>query len=150
MINQIIHGDCFEVLKDIPDNFIDSLITDPPAGISFMGKDWDRNKGGILQWINWFSEVMAECLRVMKPGACGLVWSIPRTSHWTGMALELAGFKIIDIVHVAQGQGFPKGQDIGRLLEKETDKNIDIEMLKDIENEIIKVYGIKVEWEHEQ
>ena len=118
MINQIIHGDCFEVLKDIPDNFIDSLITDPPAGISFMGKDWDRNKGGILQWINWLSEIMAECLRVMKPGACGLVWSLPRTSHWTGMALELAGFKIIDICHVAQGQGFPKGQDIGKLIDQ--------------------------------
>ena len=116
MINQIIHGDCFEVLKDIPDNFIDSLITDPPAGISFMGKDWDRNKGGILQWINGFSEVMAECLRVMKPGACGLVWSIPRTSHWTGMALELAGFKIIDIVHHCNGMGFPKGQDILKML----------------------------------
>lgn len=99
MINQVIHGDCLEVLKDIPDNYFDSLITDPPAGISFMGKNWDDHKGGMLNWINWFSEVMNECLRTMKPGACGLVWSIPRTSHWTGMALELAGFKLIDCVH---------------------------------------------------
>ena len=103
MINQIIHGDCFEVLKDIPDNYFDSLITDPPAGISFMNKEFDHNKGGMLNWINWLSEIMAECLRVMKPGACGLVWSLPRTSHWTGMALELAGFKIIDIVHHCNG-----------------------------------------------
>lgn len=99
MINQVIHGDCLEVLKTIPDNYFDSLITDPPAGISFMGKNWDDHKGGMLNWVNWFSEVMNECLRTMKPGACGLVWSIPRTSHWTGMALELAGFRLIDCVH---------------------------------------------------
>ena len=97
--NKVIQGDCLEVLKGIPDNYFDSLITDPPAGISFMGKNWDDHKGGMLNWINWFSEVMNECLRTMKPGACGLVWSIPRTSHWTGMALELAGFRLIDCVH---------------------------------------------------
>jgi site-specific DNA-methyltransferase (adenine-specific) len=60
---------------------------------------------------------MAESLRVMKPGACGLVWSIPRTSHWTGMALELAGFRLIDIIHHCQGSGFPKGQDIGKSID---------------------------------
>lgn len=97
--NKVIQGDCLEVLKTFPDNYFDSLITDPPAGISFMGKNWDDHKGGMLNWINWFSEVMNECLRTMKPGACGLVWSIPRTSHWTGMALELAGFRLIDCVH---------------------------------------------------
>ena len=118
MLNQIIHGDCFEVLKNIPDNYFDSLISDPPAGISFMSKEFDHNKGGMLNWINWLSEIMAECLRVMKPGACGLVWSLPRTSHWTGMALELAGFRIIDICHVAQGQGFPKSQDISKQLDQ--------------------------------
>ena len=112
--NKVIQGDCLEVLKGIPDNYFDSLITDPPAGISFMGKNWDDHKGGMLQWINWMSEVMAECLRTMKPGACGLVWSIPRTSHWTGMALELAGFRLIDCVHHCFGSGFPKGQDISK------------------------------------
>jgi site-specific DNA-methyltransferase (adenine-specific) len=82
-----------------------------------MGKNWDDHKGGMLQWINWMSEVMAESLRVMKPGACGLVWSIPRTSHWTGMALELAGFRLIDIVHACNGSGFPKGQDISKSID---------------------------------
>ena len=57
-------------------------------------------------------------MRTMKPGACGLVWSIPRTSHWTGMALELAGFRLIDCVHHCFGSGFPKGQDISKLLDK--------------------------------
>jgi site-specific DNA-methyltransferase (adenine-specific) len=117
MLNQIIHGDSSEVLKGFPDDYFDALISDPPSSISFMNKKWDDNKGGMLNWINWLSEIMAECLRVMKPGACGLIWSLPRTSHWTGMALELAGFRIIDIVHHANGEGFPKGQDIGRLLD---------------------------------
>ncbi len=116
--NRVIHGDCLEVLKTFPDNYFDSLITDPPAGISFMGKNWDNHKGGMLQWINWMSEVMSESLRVMKPGACGLVWSIPRTSHWTGMALELAGFRLIDVIHHCNGSGFPKGQDVGKILDK--------------------------------
>lgn len=123
MINQVIHGDCLEVLKTIPDNYFDSLVCDPPGGISFMqsgnkGKTWDSDKGGMLNWINWMSEIMSEAMRTMKPGACGLVWSIPRTSHWTGMALELAGFRLIDVIHVASGQGFPKGQDISSILDK--------------------------------
>jgi site-specific DNA-methyltransferase (adenine-specific) len=117
MINSVIQGDCLEVLKTFPDNYFDSLVTDPPAGINFMGKEFDKDKGGMLNWINWLSEVMNEAMRTMKPGALGLVWSIPRTSHWTGMALELAGFKIIDIVHHANGSGFPKSQDIGKMLD---------------------------------
>jgi site-specific DNA-methyltransferase (adenine-specific) len=79
---------------------------------------WDDDKGGMLNWINWLSEVMNEAMRTMKPGAIGLVWSIPRTSHWTGMALELAGFRIIDIVHSAFGQGFPKGQDVSKQIDR--------------------------------
>lgn len=84
----IMQGDCLEELKTLPDNSIDSLVTDPPAGISFMGKSWDGDKGGRKQWIAWMSDVMTECLRVMKPGAHGLVWALPRTSHWTATALE--------------------------------------------------------------
>lgn len=140
MLNQIIHNDCLEVLKDIPDNYFDSLITDAPAGIHFMGKEFDHNKGGMLNWINWLSEIMSESLRVMKPGACGLVWSLPRTSHWTGMALDLAGFKIIDIVHIAQGQGFPKGQclskQIDQLLGEEREVIGDLKSSRGIKNTI--------------
>lgn len=109
MIHQ---GDCLEVLKTLEDESIDSLVTDPPAGISFMGKDWDHHKGGRNEWIKWFSQIMGECLRVLKPGAHGLVWAIPRTSHWTATALEDAGFEIRDVVTHIFGSGFPKSHNI--------------------------------------
>lgn len=112
------HGDCLEVLKSLPDSSCDSLVTDPPAGISFMGKSWDDDKGGRKQWIAWMSEVMSECMRVMKPGAHGLVWAIPRTSHWTATALEDAGFEIRDVITHHFGSGFPKSLDISKAIDK--------------------------------
>jgi DNA modification methylase len=115
---KIIHGDCLDILKGIDTNSIDSLVTDPPAGISFMGKEWDSNKGGSKEWIKWMSQVMSACLRVLKPGAHALVWAIPRTSHWTATALEDAGFEIRDVVTHLFGSGFPKSLDISKAIDK--------------------------------
>jgi len=112
MESMIYNGDCIEVLRTLPDNSVDSLVTDPPAGISFMGKDWDHHKGGRKEWTAWMAEVMTECLRVMKPGAHGLVWALPRTSHWTGSALEDAGFEVRDVVSHLFGTGFPKSMNL--------------------------------------
>jgi DNA modification methylase len=95
---KLYNGNCLDVLRKCPNNYFDSLVTDPPAGISFMGKEWDGDKGGRKQWIAWMTEIMVECERVLKPGAHGLVWALPRTSHWTAMALEDAGFEIRDVV----------------------------------------------------
>jgi DNA modification methylase len=118
MIDQIICGDCLVELKRLPDNSIDSLVTDPPAGIAFMGKGWDTDKGGRKQWIAWLTSVMEECYRVMKPGAHGLVWALPRTSHWTATALEDAGFEVRDKVYHCFGSGFPKSANIGKHLDR--------------------------------
>jgi site-specific DNA-methyltransferase (adenine-specific) len=132
--NRIIQGDCLEVLKSFPENSIDALITDPPAGIAFMNKHWDGDKGGREHWIAWLAEIMREALRILKPGAHGLVWSIPRTSHWTGMALEDAGFEVRDCVYHCFGSGFPKSLNIGkkvdRILGNERDEYIDENFLK--------------------
>lgn len=114
----ILNGDCLEVLKTIDSNSVDSLVTDPPAGISFMGKEWDHHKGGRDEWIKWMAEVMGECHRVLKPGAHGLVWAIPRTSHWTATALEDAGFEVRDVVTHLFGSGFPKSLDISKAIDK--------------------------------
>src|SRR5581483_10065226 len=99
LIDTIIHGDALEVLKTLPDCSIDALCTDPPAGISFMNKEFDSDRGGRDKWVLWLSEIMKETMRVMKPGGHGLIWSLPRTSHWTALALEDAGFQIRDNIY---------------------------------------------------
>jgi DNA modification methylase len=115
---RLFNMDCLEKLKIAPENSVDALITDPPAGISFMGKDWDSNKGGSKEWIAWMTEIMTEVHRVLKPGAHGLVWAIPRTSHWTATALENAGFEIRDVVTHLFGSGFPKSLDVSKAIDK--------------------------------
>lgn len=115
---KLLLGDCIEQLKTLEDNSIDSIVTDPPAGISFMGKDWDDDKGGSKQWIKWLSEVFIEARRVLKPGGHALVWSLPRTSHWTGTALEDAGFEVRDCIAHVFGSGFPKSCNISKQLDK--------------------------------
>lgn len=115
----LLNGDCVEELKKIPRNSIDALVCDPPAGISFMGRDWDDDKGGRNQWVAWMTGVMSLALRAMKPGAHGLVWALPRTSHWTATALENAGFEVRDVVTHIFGTGFPKSLDISKAIDKE-------------------------------
>jgi len=114
----VLKGDCLDILEDLPASSYDSLVTDPPAGIAFMGKDWDKDKGGRDQWIEWMTTVMSECLRVLKPGAHGFVWALPRTSHWTATALENAGFDIRDVVTHLFGTGFPKSLNVGKALKQ--------------------------------
>lgn len=110
--------DCIEHLLVMPDQSVDALVTDPPAGISFMGKAWDSDMGGRQEWVAWMSAVMRECWRVLKPGAHGLVWALPRTSHWTATALEDAGFEIRDVITHLFGQGFPKSLDVSKAIDK--------------------------------
>jgi hypothetical protein len=112
------NNDCLEVLKSLDSDSLDSLVTDPPAGISFMGKDWDGNKGGRDAWVKWLTEILQECYRVLKPGAHGLVWALPRTSHWTATALEDAGFEVRDVVTHLFGSGFPKSLDVSKAIDK--------------------------------
>lgn len=106
----IAEGDCLDVLRAMPNGCVDAVVTDPPAGIAFMGKDWDENKGGRERWIEWLEVRLAECLRVTKPGGRLLCWAIPRTSHWTATAVEDAGWHIENKVYHLFGTGFPKGK----------------------------------------
>jgi predicted methyltransferase len=79
MIN-LMHGDCLEVLRTLPDNSVDSVVTDPPYGLSFMGKKWDYDVPA--------SEVWAECLRVLKPGGHLLAFAGTRTQHRMAVRIE--------------------------------------------------------------
>lgn len=112
------NDDCLNVLRSMESNSVDSIVTDPPAGISFMNKEWDKDKGGKNEWIKWMEEVAKECLRVIKPGGHALVWSIPRTSHWTGMAWEDAGWQPRDKIYFLFGTGFPKSTNISKMIDK--------------------------------
>lgn len=100
------------------DKSVHAVVTDPPAGISFMGKEWDSDKGGRDEWIKWLTGVMRECFRVLKPGGHALVWALPRTSHWTATALENAGFEVRDCITHLFGTGFPKSLNISKAIDK--------------------------------
>jgi len=83
-------GDCLEKMKDIPDCSVDAVITDPPYGLSFMGKKWDYDVPNI--------EIWRECLRVLKPGGHLLSFAGTRTQHRMAVNIEDAGFEIRDMI----------------------------------------------------
>lgn len=109
---EIHNEDALEYLRHIEAQQFDSLVTDPPSSISFMGNEWDSDKGGRSQWVAWLSSILTECNRVLKPGAYALVWALPRRSHWTCLALEDSGFEIRDVVTHLFGNGFPKSRSL--------------------------------------
>lgn len=112
------HGDCLDIMRGLPSNSIDAIVTDPPAGIAFMGRAWDRDHGGRDHWIAWMSEIAAEALRLAKPGTHALVWALPRTSHWTATAWENAGWQVRDRVSHLFGSGFPKSLDVSKAIDR--------------------------------
>ncbi len=118
MTARIIEGDCVEAMRAMPEASVDAVVTDPPAGIAFMSKHWDSNRGGAEAWIAWLAEVMAEARRVLKPGGHAVVWALPRTSHWTGTAIERAGFEVRDCLTHHFGSGFPKSLDVSKAIDK--------------------------------
>ena len=114
----ITEGDSALVLPSIPDASIHAIVADPPAGIAFMGKAWDTDKGGKAHWIAWLAGILAEAFRVLKPGGYMLLWALPRTSHWTAEAGERAGFEIRDVIVHLFGSGFPKSLDVSKTIDK--------------------------------
>jgi len=107
---QLLQGDNREALRQFPDNHFDSIVTDPPYGIDFLGKAWDANTGALATY--------QECLRVLKPGGHILAFSAARTYHHLAVTLEQAGFEIRDQIMWIYSSGFPKSQDVGRQLHK--------------------------------
>jgi len=112
----LILGDCLEKLKDLPDNVIDTIITDPPYGLSFMGKKWDYDVPS--------EEVWRECLRVLKPGGTALIFGGSRTYHRMAVRVEDAGFVLKDCIMWLYGSGFPKATDISKQLDKGHERKV--------------------------
>jgi hypothetical protein len=113
---ELIQGDCIDVLKELDDDTFDSVVTDPPYALSFMGKDWDSF--GANGYQDWCERWAAECLRVLKPGGFLLAFGGTRTYHRLACAIEDAGFEIRDSLHWIYGSGFPKSMDVSKSIDK--------------------------------
>lgn len=127
-IDVIYNEDCLE-MKKLPNDSIDLVATDPPYGIKFMGKSWDKALPDIKVW--------HECLRVLKPGALAFVMCIPRQDCLARMivSLEDAGFNVsFTSMYYCFASGFPKAQNIGKAVDKRL-KEYDNAPIKEIKTD---------------
>lgn len=113
MTYKILHGNNLDILPTLEDNSIDSIVTDPPYELGFMGKKWDSS--GIAYSV----ELWQQCLRVLKPGGHLLAFSGSRTYHRMVVAIEDAGFEIRDMISWISNKTFPKSQNIAKAIDKQ-------------------------------
>ncbi|MBA7565026.1 site-specific DNA-methyltransferase [Candidatus Atribacteria bacterium 1244-E10-H5-B2] len=113
-LNKIICNDCLGTMREMPNNCIDTIITDPPYGLKFMGKKWDYDVPSI--------EIWQECLKVLKPGGTALIFAGSRTQHRMAVNIEDAGFILKDCIMWLYGSGFPKATDISKQIDKKAGK----------------------------
>lgn len=116
------HADNMEVLRQIADNVIDTVITDPPYGLRFMQKKWDYDVPSVETW--------QEILRVMKPGATLLSFAGSRTQHRMAVNIEDAGFILKDTLMWVYSTGFPKATDISKMIDKKLGAERDVLLTK--------------------
>ncbi len=112
---EVINKDCMIGLKELSDNSVDSVVTDPPYGMKFMNKKWDYNVPGIEMW--------KECLRILKPGGHILVACGTKTQHRMAINIENAGFEIRDLIAWIYSQGFPKNTNVSKKITKNMNQN---------------------------
>ena len=109
----IYHGDCRDIMEgQLPDNWVDSIVTDPPYELGFMGKGWDGSG------VAYNSEVWENAYRILKPGGHLLAFGGTRTWHRLASAIEDAGFEIRDSIAWMYGSGFPKSHDVSKGIDK--------------------------------
>jgi len=111
---RLFNDDCLTAMKQLPDNSVDSIVTDPPYGLSFMNKKWDYDVPSI--------EIWEECLRILKPGGHLLSFSGSRTYHRMAVRIEDAGFEIRDQIMWVYSSGFPKSHNLIKQIEKQNIK----------------------------
>jgi site-specific DNA-methyltransferase (adenine-specific) len=156
---KIINSDCIQAMKEMAENSIDAIVTDPPYELGFMGKSWDSTG------IAFNVEVWQQALRVLKPGGHMIAFSGSRTYHRMAVAIEDAGFEIRDQIMWVYGSGFPKSHNIAKGIDKATEfqgevigtKKIDIGMqggsmhagreTNVVEREVLKLSNEAKQWE---
>lgn len=107
---EIVEGDCLDVLKTLPDNSLDSVITDPPYGLGFMNRGWDK----VLPK----PEIWRELLRATKPGGHAFIFGGTRTYHRLTCSVEDQGWEVRDCFQWLYGQGFPKSHNVANEIDK--------------------------------
>lgn len=144
------HGDCLDVLRAMPAESVHAVVTDPPYGLNFMGREWDNPGAAMLGQMAtgkeqrgafayggshsrgyadnnnqafqlWVEQWAAECLRVLKPGGHLLAFGGTRTWHRLAVAVEDAGFEVRDSLAWLYGSGFPKSMDVSKAIDKRRD-----------------------------
>lgn len=110
---KLLHGESADKLKELDDNSVDSVVTDPPYMLGFMGKEWDKKEN-----IAGDPDFWKEVLRVLKPGGHLLAFGGSRTYHRMAVAIEDAGFEIRDQIQWLYGSGFPKSHNIGKVVDE--------------------------------
>lgn len=139
MLNKILHGDCLERLKELPDNSVDSVVTDPPYGLSkepditevltkwMAGEPYDHNHKGFMgkEWDSFVPhpDIWKEVFRVLKPGGHALVFAGTRTQDLMTISLRLAGFEVRDVIEWLYFSGFPKSLDVSKAFDKRRDED---------------------------
>lgn len=108
----VIEGDCIEAMRELDEASVDAIVTDPPYGLGFMGKEWDDLPPGL--------DFAAEALRVLKPGGHLLALGGSRTYHRLACAVEDAGFEVRDQIMWLYGSGFPKSLDVSKAVDKKS------------------------------
>lgn len=132
--NVILNGDCLEVMRDLPDNYVDSVVTDPPYGLSkepninevltkwLAGEPYDHGHGGFMgkAWDSFVPhpDVWREVYRVLKPGGHALVFAGTRTQDLMTISLRMAGFEVRDVIEWLYFSGFPKSMDVSKAFDK--------------------------------
>lgn len=112
----LFNGDALDVLPKLDGGSVDAVVTDPPYGLAFMGKEWDQyTPAGYQQWCTLWA---AECLRVLKPGGYLLAFGGTRTAHRLAAGIEDAGFEVRDTITWLYGSGFPKSLDVSKAIDR--------------------------------
>ena len=113
-MRKVINSECLSAMKKMKDNSVDTIISDPPYGLSFMGAKWDYDVPSV--------EIWQECLRVLKPGGTALIFAGSRTQHRMACNIEDAGFILKDCIIWMYGSGFPKSTNISKNIDKKKGK----------------------------
>jgi DNA modification methylase len=135
-LGKLYHGDCLKILQKFPDNSVDTVITDPPYGLKFMGKEWDRGIPGIPFW--------KEILRVAKPGSFLFAFGGTRTFYRLACAIEDAGWEIRDCVMWLYGEGFPKSLNISKAIDKEGKRYLFFDSIRNYLQQSLQKSGLTI------